>query len=101
MFPGRATNLHRLWALVVTLVTFGLSLGMLGGYDGGHAGFQLIERHTWVRSLNFEYTAGVDGISLFMVLLTTFLMPVAVLVSWNVEKQVKTTWWRSWSWRRP
>jgi NADH-quinone oxidoreductase subunit M len=89
VLPSRATNLLRLWALVVTLAAFGLSLGMLGAYAGSHAGFQLVERHTWVRSLNFHYIVGIDGISLFMVLLTTFLMPVAVLVSWNIEKQVK------------
>ena len=41
-------------------------------------------------SLNFNYTLGVDGVSLFLVLLTTFLMPAGILVSWKVEHQVKT-----------
>ena len=87
--PARAHNLHRLLALVTGLATFGLSLGMLSAYDGGVGGFQLIDRATWVRSLNFQYLLGVDGISLFMVLLTAFLMPAAVLVSWRIERQVK------------
>src|SRR2546426_535229 len=78
VFPARATNLHRLWALMVTIAAFGLSLGMLFAYPGG-AGFQLVDRATWVGTLNFHYILGVDGISLFMVLLTTFLMPAAVL----------------------
>src|SRR6266545_3333021 len=88
LFPSRALGLHRLWALGVTLATFGLSLAMLTAYHAG-AGFQLMERAVWVRSLNFNYILGVDGISLFMVLLTTFLMPAAVLVSWRIEQQAK------------
>ena len=87
--PNRATNLIRVVALAVTVATFGVSLGLLALFDGGHAGFQLVDRAVWVRSLNFQYILGVDGISLFMVLLTTFLMPAAVLVSWKVERNVK------------
>jgi len=88
MVPARALVVHRTWALLVTLATFGISLGLLAAYHGG-AGFQLVERAGWVKSLNFNYILGVDGISLFMVLLTTFLMPAAVLVSWRIEQQVK------------
>jgi NADH-quinone oxidoreductase subunit M len=84
--PVRAA---KAWALGVTVATFGLSLGLLSVYDGGRSGFQLVDRAMWVRSLNFQYILGVDGISLFMVLLTTFLMPAAILVSWKIEKQLK------------
>jgi NADH-quinone oxidoreductase subunit M len=86
--PNRAVGLQRLWALVVTVATFGFSIGMLAAFHTG-AGYQLVERHMWVRALNLQYIVGVDGISVFMVLLTTFLMPAAVLVSWNVGRQVK------------
>jgi NADH-quinone oxidoreductase subunit M len=88
-FPARALNLHRLWALVVTMLTFAFSLGMLAAYDGHRSGFQLVDRAVWVKSLNFNYILGVDGISLFLVLLTTFLMPAAVLVSWRIDRSVK------------
>ena len=47
-----------------------------------------MERATWVEGLNFQYLLGVDGISIWLVLLTTFLMPVAVLASWGVERRV-------------
>jgi NADH-quinone oxidoreductase subunit M len=87
--PGRALNLQRLWALVVTVGTFALSLGILSAFDGAAVGFQLVDRAIWVEPLNFQYVLGVDGISLFMVLLTTFLMPAAILVSWRIEHQVK------------
>jgi NADH-quinone oxidoreductase subunit M len=89
VLPSRATNLLRVWALIVTLATFGLSVGMLAVYHGSVGGFQLVERATWVKSLNFQYVVGVDGISLWLVLLSTFLMPAAILVSWRVERQVK------------
>src|SRR6266516_4841074 len=89
LLPGRAANLIRLVALLLTLATFGFSIGLLGAYHADQSGFQLIEHAVWVRSLNFQYILGVDGISLFMVLLTTFLMPAAVLVSWNIERQTK------------
>lgn len=89
LVPARAMNLHRLWALLVTLIAFGLSLGMLLAFDSDAAGFQLVDRAIWVGPLNLQYVMGVDGISLFMVLLTTFLMPAAVLASWRIEHQTK------------
>jgi NADH-quinone oxidoreductase subunit M len=88
MIPSSAFAVHRLWALVVSVATFALSLGMLAAYPG-QGGFQLVERAIWVGPLNFQYILGIDGISLFMVLMTAFLMPAAVLVSWRINRQVK------------
>jgi NADH-quinone oxidoreductase subunit M len=78
----------RWWALLVSTATFLLSLVVLWQFRGGEPGFQLVEEASWVGPLNFRYILGVDGISLFMVLLTTFLMPLAVLASWRMERQV-------------
>jgi NADH-quinone oxidoreductase subunit M len=78
----------RWWALAITLATFGLSLGMLASFDATDPGFQLVERATWVEGLNFQYLLGVDGISIWLVLLTTFLMPLAVVASWHLERRV-------------
>ncbi len=89
-FPPRAHNVHRWWGLGVTVATFGLSLGILANFRTRGLGFQLLDHAVWVRSLNFNYTLGVDGISLFLVLLTTFLMPAGILVSWKIEHQVKS-----------
>jgi NADH-quinone oxidoreductase subunit M len=88
-FPTRDHNLHRIWGLFVTIATFGLSLGILASFRTGIPGFQLVDHAVWVRTLNFNYILGVDGISLFLVLLTTFLMPAGILVSWRIEHQVK------------
>jgi NADH-quinone oxidoreductase subunit M len=78
----------RWWALVVSTGTFVVSLGAFAAFDGAEPGMQLVERARWVGPLNFQYVLGVDGISLFLILLTTFLMPLAVLASWRIERQV-------------
>ncbi|HYU58732.1 MAG TPA: NADH-quinone oxidoreductase subunit M [Actinomycetota bacterium] len=76
-------------ALVTTVGTFVVAVGIVGAYDGSRSGFQLVERAVWVRSLNFQYVVGVDGISLFLVVLTAFLMPLSILASWTVGTRVK------------
>jgi NADH-quinone oxidoreductase subunit M len=81
-------SVWRWGALVASGGAFVVSAGMLAEFETGRQGFQLVERATWVSSLNFRYTMGVDGISLFLVLLTTFLTPLALLASWKVERQV-------------
>lgn len=86
---GMRDEVARAVALVTSIAAFIVSLGALGAFDGARSGFQLVESATWVRSLGFRYTLGVDGISLFMVLLTTFLMPIAILASWKIDKQVR------------
>jgi NADH-quinone oxidoreductase subunit M len=81
-------QLWRWWALVVSIATFGLSLIVLAKFRGGTDGFQLVEEVSWVGPLNLRYILGVDGVSVFMVVLTAFLMPLSILASWRVERQV-------------
>lgn len=76
-------------ALLVTLVTFAASLCMLSQFNGKSGSMQLVEQMTWIPSFGVQYHLGVDGISLFLVLLTTFLMPIIVLASHSITKQLK------------
>jgi len=76
-------------ALVATLATFLVSLVVFGKFDPATPGFQLMEQATWVGSLGFGYLLGIDGISLWLVLLTTFLFPVSVLASWKIDRDVR------------
>src|SRR4051794_36210291 len=87
--PKLRDDVARGLALVVSVATFIISLGMLGAFDGARAGFQLVEHADWATSIGLHYTVGVDGVSVFMVVLTTFLMPIAILASWKVEKEVR------------
>jgi NADH-quinone oxidoreductase subunit M len=86
---GMRDDLARAVALVVSLATFVVSLGIYGRFEAADAGFQMVERAVWVRSLGISYALGVDGVSLWMILLTTFLFPVAILASWKVTKDVR------------
>jgi len=69
-------------ALAFAVGVFLLSLPLHLGFDGGTSDPQFIERSNWL-GLGIEYHVGVDGLSLYLVLLTTFLMPLALLASWS------------------
>jgi NADH-quinone oxidoreductase subunit M len=88
---GRGRDaLVRQVALGIALVTFLLSLGLLAGFDAGSADFQFVERHEWLPDFGVSYHVGIDGISLWLVVLTTFLTPIALLCSWeSVEHRVR------------
>jgi NADH-quinone oxidoreductase subunit M len=85
--PDRAA---RAVALIASVATFGMSVGILATFDQSARGFQLVEDATWVDSINLRYIVGVDGINLFMVLLTTFLMPIAIVACWRERRQIRT-----------
>lgn len=77
-------------ALYTSIFTFLLSLYLLSGFDGTSAEFQFVEKQSWLPSLGINYHMGVDGISLFFVLLSTFLTPICILASWHaIENRVK------------
>ena len=89
LVPKDRTETLRLAALTVTLATFALSLGLLFGFDANEAGFQFVTSAKWIPEWGIGYTIGIDGISLWMIMLTTFLMPLGVLASWSVTKRAK------------
>ncbi len=78
----------RWFALWGTLITFGISLLIWLGFDVKNPGFQFVEEHAWLGPI--KYKMGVDGISMLFVILTTFLMPLCIIASWeSVEDRVK------------
>jgi NADH-quinone oxidoreductase subunit M len=70
-------------ALVVTLLELVLSLGLWWAFDPGNSGMQFVSSAPWIPRWGISYRVGIDGISLFMVLLTTVMMPLSVLASWS------------------
>jgi NADH-quinone oxidoreductase subunit M len=71
-------------------VTFLSSCLLLVWWQDGEAGMQFVERHAWVPSLNIQYLLGVDGLSLWLVLLTTLLTMLVIVFSWEgIEKNLK------------
>ncbi len=76
-------------ALWTTLITFLLSIFIWAGFDYSTAAFQFVEKRDWLGGA-MSYHMGVDGISMLFVILTTFLMPAAILASWtSVKLRVK------------
>ncbi|MBK0328733.1 NADH-quinone oxidoreductase subunit M [Rhodobacteraceae bacterium F11138] len=74
-------------ALFATTVTFLVSLGIYFEFDPAETGFQFVEQSQWL--LGLQYKMGVDGISVLFVMLTTFIMPLTILASWDVRTRVK------------
>lgn len=76
-------RLQKWWALGVSLATFGVSSLLWVGWKTGEAGMQFVERLPWVPQFKIQYFLGVDGLSLFLVLLTTLLTVLVLLFSWE------------------
>jgi NADH-quinone oxidoreductase subunit M len=89
VFPRRDRDI-RVFALVVTLLDFVLSLHLPVHLTRNQAGFQFEINRQWISNPNIHYHMGVDGISMWLVVLTTFLTPLCVLISWkSIHDRVK------------
>lgn len=73
----------KIGTLVVSIIAFLISIPIYTNFQLGFAGMQFEVQAPWIESLGVTYHLGVDGISLFLVLLTTFLMPITILSAWN------------------
>ncbi|MDH6232600.1 NADH-quinone oxidoreductase subunit M [Mesorhizobium soli] len=76
-------------ALLTTAFTFIVSIFIWTGFDYNNPGFQMVEQANWIGG-GISYHMGVDGISMLFVILTTFLMPISILASWeSIQTRVK------------
>jgi NADH-quinone oxidoreductase subunit M len=83
-----ANKYARYAALWTTVVTFLVSLLIPLNFVSAESGFQFVEMHAWMGGYA-NYHMGVDGISMPLIILTTFLMPICIVASWYVDKRVK------------
>jgi NADH-quinone oxidoreductase subunit M len=79
LVPREEEAIHRGLGLLFTIATFAVSLLILPDFDAGQAGFQMEVDKIWIAPLGIRFHLGIDGISLWLVLLTTFLMPLTLL----------------------
>jgi NADH-quinone oxidoreductase subunit M len=87
---GRRDGLVRWLTLGISLVVFAVTAALWIWFDGASASFQFVERRPWIPAFGIDYYVGIDGISLFLVVLTGFLTPIALLSSWgSIERKVK------------
>ncbi|MBI4437043.1 MAG: NADH-quinone oxidoreductase subunit M [Candidatus Omnitrophica bacterium] len=82
-FKRSWTGLIKVFSFVVSLVGFALSLLLLPSFQAGSSEMQFVEKHSWIDAIGVSYFLGIDGISLVLVLLTTFLSAISVLSSFS------------------
>lgn len=91
--PGGQKQVIRWTTLIATLIPFSLSVTVWIRYvngDGAQSGMQFLEeKYNWFSAINSSFHLGLDGIALSMVLLTTLLVPLAILASFKIEERVK------------
>jgi NADH-quinone oxidoreductase subunit M len=84
LFPGRAERAMKVFAFLTSLATFVVSLHLYFHFDLATGQMQFVESFDWIQAGLIRHHLGIDGISLFLILLTTFLTPLAILSSWQV-----------------
>ncbi len=88
--PKTKEDAIRYIGLVISIITFIVSLLLYFKFDSTISEFQFIHQFRWIEKLNISYFVGIDGMSLLLVLLTTFLTPLTLLSSWtSIQKNVK------------
>lgn len=89
VFPRRDRDI-RVFALVISLLSFVMSLHLPAHFHRDQQGFQFEQNVSWISTPNIHYHMAIDGISLWLVVLTTFLTPLCVLISWkSIHERVK------------
>lgn len=85
--PSASYRTFRVLATAATAFTFAASLFLIAPFARGEHGTLFVDRASWIPSIGAQYIVGVDGISLVLVLLTTFITLLAVLASWKIEER--------------
>jgi len=84
--PRSSASGSRMWALLLSLATFVVSIGLPVAFQPGYSGEQFLTDVIWIPSPEIHYHVSLDGLSLWLVILSTFLTPICVLISWNYIK---------------
>jgi len=90
LLPRSSPQASRIWALLISIITFAASLSLLPWFDRGASGEQLSLDVPWIATPEIHFAISVNGVSLWLVILSTFLTPICVLISWNyIARRVK------------
>ena len=90
LISNNRKNLLRIVTLAVTFANFILSLFLFSWFDSSNIDFQFVEKLPWIRSVGIDYHVGVDGLSILLVLLTTFISVIAIASTWTaITEKVK------------
>ncbi|HVW87209.1 MAG TPA: NADH-quinone oxidoreductase subunit M [Bryobacteraceae bacterium] len=90
LIPRAQEQMIRMLTLVFSLVAFAVSLGLAIGFQAGQTGQQFVTNAVWIQNPEIHYHVGIDGLSLWLIILSTFLTPIAILISWKyIHNRVK------------
>jgi NADH-quinone oxidoreductase subunit M len=89
LIPSDQPETIRRAGLAIALLVFVLSVGLLCQFESAQTKFQFEVDVPWISTPQIHFHLGIDGISLWLILLTTFLVPIALLASWHIEERVK------------
>ncbi len=90
LIPAEESGMQRGFGFAISLITFGVSLLIIGYFQAREPGFQLVFDTPWIETIGVRFKLGIDGISLWLVLLTTFTTPIVLLSSFSsIEKRVR------------
>ncbi len=92
------TDASKFVGLAASLITLALSCVMLAQYDLNGSGYQLAEKHDWIKPFGAYYSMGVDGIGVTLILLTTVLTPIVILAAWGDRLPRKTDYNAYFAW---
>jgi len=89
-FKKNSIRVIKIYTLSVSLITFLISLYLMLIFNTEAEGFQYAEKVMWIKLINVQYFVAIDGISMLLIMLTTFIMPLCILASWNtINERVK------------
>lgn len=88
LLPSGRQELVRAFGLLVSFATLGFTGYLVWNFETA-SGYQFVEQHVWLKDLGSSYLLGVDGISLFMVVLTALLFPIALIASAKIDERIK------------
>ena len=94
-FKRSSSTSIKVFAFCISLLVFLLSLLLIPAFQAGNPEMQFVERHPWIETIHATYLMGIDGISLPLILLTTFLSAIAVLSSFSAIKEREKEYYAS------
>ena len=83
LIPSKNTELIKKFALLVTTLVAAVSIFLAIGFDKSLTSMQFTQSFSWISAFNINFAVGIDGISLVLILLSTILVPIVVLATWN------------------
>ncbi|MCX6162205.1 MAG: proton-conducting transporter membrane subunit, partial [Ignavibacteriae bacterium] len=87
LFKKESVKFIKSYALGVSLAVFALSVALFLSYNPDNEEYQFVQKNLWISGMNAYYFVGIDGVSLLLIMLTTFIMPLSILASWNTIRE--------------